>query len=663
MADPSAVKATAKPQLQIPQSKTIPISPSSADAGFFQAPPQVLPQYTLPGSVYNDDPTLSRLLRLYLPHPTPAPISNDLSLFASLILTSQVLAQTRNCETTPPTLHSRTSLGAINDLDPLRTSEGWRWLGDLGKEEGLVGLGFDQAVVRKGWNPRVWQFAKQYLWAGSAALVSCPGAMTDGVAVLLGSVSKAARTSSEWQDNEIWLEVAREVRERLVSRWTGEDDRGQGKLKAWTSGQWMTERTGGSDVRGTETVATRLSEPEACDGTDIVGMPLGPWSISGFKWFSSATDADAAVMLAQTSHGLSCFYAPMRLSTGRMNGVRISRLKDKLGTKGLPTAELELVGTRAWLVGEIGKGTKEISRVLNVTRIYTAVGQVGYWGRGLAVARAWARVRKVSGGGLLSANKQHVRWMAEETVKYRAAMALSFTGVALLGVVENGTNVCIETQACKAGIIPEDIEDAEMLLRVFTPVMKAQASLASIAGLRACMESLGGVGYLENNEDIVMNIARLFRDANVGAIWEGTTSVIAEDVLRVLKGRQGGQMMNVLSTWVRRQLSNGAGNFKLEGEALVEAWVAFETMIRETTTEELHWRGREVLNILETVLCSCLLMADSGADRDEIADSITRRWIIMRKITNSVEHLDWEREAVMDAKIFLGHVSMKQARL
>ena len=663
MADPAAIQATTTPQLQNSQSKTIPISPSSADAGFFQAPPQVLPQYAVPNIVYNDDPTLSRLLRLYLPHPTPTPISDDLSRFASLILTPQVLAQTRNCETTHPTLHPRTSLGAINDLDPLRTSEGWRWLGELGIREGLVGLGFDQNVVEQGWNPRVWQFAKQYLWAGSAALVTCPGAMTDGVAVLLGSVVKAGPTSGEWQDNAKWLEVAREVRQRLVSRWTGEDNRSQGKLKAWTSGQWMTERTGGSDVRGTETIASRFAGPEASTGTDVAGMPLGPWSISGFKWFSSATDADAAVMLAQTPHGLSCFYAPLRLSSGRMNGVRISRLKDKLGTKGLPTAELELVGVRAWLVGEIGKGTKEISRVLNVTRIHTAVGQVGYWGRGLAVSRAWARVRKVSGGGLLSGNRQHVRWMAKETVKYRAAMALSFAGVALLGVVENGPTVSSRVQATRAGIIPGDIEEAEMLLRVFTPVMKAQVSLASIAGLRACMESLGGVGYLENNEDIVMNIARLFRDANVGAIWEGTTSVIAEDVVRVLKGRPGAQIMSALSAWVQRQLTNGAGVFKLETQALAKAWAAFETMIRETTAEELHWRGREVLEKLETVLCACLLIASSLTDRNEIADAVTRRWIAMRKITHGGEQSNWKQETVMDAKIFLGDGSMKLARL
>ena len=113
--------------------------------------------------------------------------------------------------------------------------------------------------------------------------------------------------------------------------------------RAWTSGQWMTERAGGSDVRGTETVATRIGM--RAGGEDADGMPLGPWRVDGFKWFSSATDAQMAVLLARTENGVSAFYAPLRrrnpTSPDRTesNGVTIQRLKPKLGTRALPTAD------------------------------------------------------------------------------------------------------------------------------------------------------------------------------------------------------------------------------------------------------------------------------------------------------------------------------------
>jgi alkylation response protein AidB-like acyl-CoA dehydrogenase len=123
--------------------------------------------------------------------------------------------------------------------------------------------------------------------------------------------------------------------------------------KAWTSGQWMTKRAGGSDVRNTETLATYspMSKSEALS-TGIDGMPLGPWLINGFKWFSSATDANMATLLAKTPDGgISAFYAPTRrtlpqkteaedssLITTELNGITIHRLKSKLGTRFPPNS-------------------------------------------------------------------------------------------------------------------------------------------------------------------------------------------------------------------------------------------------------------------------------------------------------------------------------------
>lgn len=202
--------------------------------------------------------------------------------------------------------------------------------------------------------------------------------MQDGaVAVLqrelarISVVPYSSFPAHDFLDTQARLVFARAL-DRLLSR----DPR-----IAWTSGQWMTERGGGSDVRGTETVATWVGASDAAiDGTDTDLLPLGPWRIDGFKWFSSATDCGMAILLAQTAKGVSCFFAPTRRlvrdRTGNgvetMNGIRIQRLKNKLGTRALPTAELELRDMRAWLIGKEGEGVKNISAMLTVTRAYNA---------------------------------------------------------------------------------------------------------------------------------------------------------------------------------------------------------------------------------------------------------------------------------------------------
>jgi alkylation response protein AidB-like acyl-CoA dehydrogenase len=117
---------------------------------------------------------------------------------------------------------------------------------------------------------------------------------------------------------------------------------------------------------------------------------LGPWVVDGYKFFSSATDADVTILLAKTPGAggrLSAFFAPTRLASGERNGVRMLRLKKKLGTRALPTAELEIKGMRAWLIGEEGEGIKEVTTVLDITRVHNAVSAVSFMRRGLAIAK------------------------------------------------------------------------------------------------------------------------------------------------------------------------------------------------------------------------------------------------------------------------------------
>jgi alkylation response protein AidB-like acyl-CoA dehydrogenase len=644
------------------------LNPSSATTGFFQSPPTVPPQYAYQTAEAIDtdtDPALPRILALYLTRNLPTHIPTDLSAFARKVVSPSILSLTASAEINPPTLHPLDSFGAPNQSDPLHTSDAWRRLQDIGIEEGIVALGYETSSsgpAGAAYNRRIHQFAKYHLWTGSAALVTCPSGMTDGAAVLLGRHLEGKRDPTDLRpaSGTQARAVFREVRRRLISRDPNE---------AWTSGQWMTERKGGSDVSGTETVARKLPTEEAV-GEDAVGMPLGPWRIDGFKWFSSATDADMAVLLARTEKGgLSAFYAPMKrqreASRGNreggveFNGVRIQRLKNKMGTKALPTAELELSGMRGYLIGEEGEGVKEISALLNITRLHTAVSQVGYWGRGLAVSRAYAKVRRVAGGKLLADVKQHVAWMADETVRYHAAMHLTYFAVALLGASEQGAGIVENTRARE--LMPKSVEEVDLLLRVLTPLMKAQTALASIHGLRACMESLGGLGYLENNDDPVLNIARLYRDANVGAIWEGTTSVLADDLIRVLKGRLAHQAMRVLEDWVTISMTGRSAKLTPERESIIQAWLSFKRKVQETDVEQLQWRGRENLNELDLIVCGCIMVFNASTDEDDVQIELARRWVRKERATTSSD--EWKKDAAMDRKIFLGDVSNPAAKL
>ncbi|KAK7757153.1 hypothetical protein SLS62_000702 [Diatrype stigma] len=681
---------------------------SSSQDGFFQETPILEPLYTSPrqlppsqqqraGSTdprkASDDVTLARVLHLYLPvdkkgQEKPAQTIHNL---ARRSLNPDVLAHAVDAEVNHPVLKPFTTFGQENKNDPLWTTAGWRELKRIGHQEGVVAVGYegeggDYHAVS--WvNRRVHQFGLIHVWTCTATMTTCPMAMTDGAAKLLRS-----HLDDRDGDQPGLRGVLREVYRRLVSRDPSE---------AWTSGQWMTERTGGSDVSGTETVARRLTEKELEEDRgqghdrDAHGMPLGPWRIDGFKWFSSATDSDATLMLAQTGQGLGLFLAPMRRlapstpqrqqHTGHkpateLNGIRIQKLKDKLGTKSLPTAELELHGVRAWLIGRPSQGVREIATILTLTRLHTAAAAVGYWSRGLQASRAYARVRRVRGGLLLRDSAQHVRWMADNAVRYAAATHFSFLGHALLGAAEQeewygcGCGAAVQPARSQGEasasllLVPRDAAERSALFRLLTPAIKAQVSVAAVLGLREHVEGLGGVGYCENNEDGgLLNLAKVFRDALVGPIWEGTVSVMAEDVVRVMTDRRigGGQVvLNVFAPWVRRiladsRISGSDGGFPRESATIEHRLDILVEIEKVCDKEELLFRGRQLLEHLEAVTCSVLLLYDASTDGDEVATEIARRWVRSKALPGSrlavaLSSANWREEFAMDRKIFLG---------
>lgn len=455
------------------------------------------------------------------------------------------------------------------------------------------------------------QFLKYHLWSGSSAIVVCPSAMTDGAASLLRR--HLSGKDLDQQQRAVFAEAYR----RLTSRDPSE---------AWTSGQWMTERSGGSDIRGTETVANYTGNNS---GQDAHGMPLGPWTVSGFKWFSSATDSQMTVLLAKTDKGgLSAFYAPMRRTavdgTTEMNGVSIQRLKPKLGTRALPTAELVLDGMRAWLIGKEGDGVREISAILNITRIHNAISALGFWGRALAISRSYAKVRKV-GGTLLQDNPTHVTTMARNTVDYAAHMHLGFFVVALLDAVERPESSQSKA-SFKRGLF-DDTAQAKALLRLLTAVAKAQCSKHAIYGIQECMESLGGVGYIEDEQEF--NVARLFRDVCVLSIWEGTTDVMADDVVRVIKGRDGQSTCQAFSHWVKSRTSSWQRHMHNKSASMDSALETFVSLTTKSASE-IKVRGRAALELLTWIVAGILLNESARLSTSEVTAQLANIWLSRR---------------------------------
>lgn len=363
-------------------------------------------------------------------------------------------------------------------VDDIEVSAAWKELGRIGVEAGVAAIPYEDGPY--GDKARIVWAGVLSLWGPSSALYSCPIAMTDGAARTMLTHGGTAEA---------------EVVERLTSR---------DPARAWTSGQWMTETAGGSDVGRTDTVARRDAD--------------GTWRLFGTKWFTSATTAEVALTLARPegapdgSRGLVLFRIHRTLDDGSRNNIAIRRLKDKLGTRALPTAELELQGAVAYPVGEpdFGTGVKRIATMLNITRIHNSLGASGALRRGLAWARAYARVREVFGRPLHTM-PAHRATLADLAVDHAASLALVLRCCELTGRHEHG--------------VANEHELA--VLRCLTPVTKLTTARWSIAGVTEAMEAIGGVGYCEDS-----TIPALVRNTHVIPIWEGTTNVLSLDVLR-----------------------------------------------------------------------------------------------------------------------------------
>lgn len=436
---------------------------------FIQTPPSL-------SNAYLSDKLLQHYLRWRLGAQHFAKIEGDLERLGQRVI-SDVLAMADDAEAHPPTLQQFDAWG--NRVDHIHVAAGWEGLHKVAAEEGLIAIGYERPL---GAHSRLYQFAKLYLYGPSSAIYNCPLAMTDGAARVFELLGTEEQKRGPFR--------------ALTSR---------DPLQFWTSGQWMTEKSGGSDVRGTESVATPMTKQQ--------------YRITGAKWFSSATTAQMTMLLAKIEgqNELSLFYAPMRRGDGRLNGVSVERLKDKLGTKALPTAELALEGMEATLMGEAGKGVRNISTLFNITRLHNAIAAVGMMRRVIELCGSYARIRRAF-GKTLSEHPLHVHTLFNMELEWRGALHMAMDAAYIQGRIDCG----------------EASEIEQGLLRILTPLAKLYTAKQAVRVASEGLECFGGAGYIEN-----AGIAKWLRDAQVLPIWEGTTNVLSLDVIRAMIKEQG----------------------------------------------------------------------------------------------------------------------------
>lgn len=463
---------------------------------FVQAPPEL-------GNQYDDDPLLrEHLLRTLEPGRLAALESElrELGERAGRELYRLQLADRLR----EPVLTQWDPWG--NRIDSIELTRVWEQAQRISAEHGLVATAYDDEL---GPYARTQQFALNFVVQPSLDVYSCPLAMTDGAArTLLDSGNQA-------------------LIDRAVPRLTSCDPD-----TMWTSGQWMTERTGGSDVGISETVATRTAKG---------------WRLHGTKWFTSATTSQMALTLARPEgagtggRALAVFYVETRDASGRLNGIRINRLKDKLGTRKVPTAELHLEGAPAHLVKGVDNGVRTIAPMLNVTRTWNAMAAAWGMRRALALATDYSR-KRAQFGEPLDRKALHRDTLAGLEAEAQGAFLLAFHTAGLLCRVETG--------------VASDRE--RLLLRLVTPLAKLTTGKQAVAVASEVLECFGGAGYVEDT-----GLPSLLRDAQVLPIWEGTTNVLSLDVLRAaVKDRAAdvlaGHLQARLATATHPQLAPAA---------------------------------------------------------------------------------------------------------
>jgi putative acyl-CoA dehydrogenase len=498
--------------------------------------------------------TSDRGLTEALAHHAPGSSTDELVRLGDLAGRSEIIALGFDANEHPPELQTHDRFG--NRIDEVRFHPAWHDLLRHATNAGLHGTPWQDA----GTHPHLRRAAKFYVWGQVESGHGCPISMTYAAVPVVRSQPELAA----------WLPALMqpEYDPRLLPI---------AQKSAALCGMGMTEKQGGSDVRSNRTRA----EPVRARG------PGCEYRLTGHKWFCSAPMSDAFLVLAQAPAGLSCFLVPRALPDGTRNPFAIVRLKNKLGNRSNASGEIEFDATLGWLIGDEGEGLQRIVEMVNFTRLDCTIGSAALMRAAVVAAIHHATYRRAFGAALIEhALMQNV--LADLALESEAATAL-FVRV--------------------AAAIDESSHDpqAAALKRIGTALGKYYVCKRAPVVVGEALECLGGNGYVE--ESI---LPRLYREAPLNSIWEGSGNINALDVVRIVR-----KQPQALAAW-REEIAPARDEPRIAAEAerlerdLTEGELAESQARAISQRMALLWQAALLLRCAPTAVADAFIASRIG---------------------------------------------------
>ncbi|NWK73430.1 acyl-CoA dehydrogenase family protein [Acinetobacter sp. SwsAc6] len=444
-----------------------------------------------------------------------------------------------------PILHAFDARGRRTDFIEFHPS--WhKWMG-LNRQFDTHAHPFNQPNSKTKWV----EWAARFYLAGQVECGNlCPNSMT------LGSIPLIQR------EPELWAKIG----EKLLSTEYDERDVPIAQKKSIWLGMGMTEKQGGSDVRANETIAVPVAE---------TGRGKA-YLLTGHKWFFSAPMCDAHLVVAKTEQdGLACFFVPRWLEDGTKNNIQVQRLKEKVGNRSNSSSEVEFKNAWGIMIGEAGRGIPTIIEMANYTRLTCSVGSSAMLRQALVQCIAYTRQRQAFGKHLIEQPLMRAV-LADLALESEAATQLSFH---LAQCYESDDALSVAWK------------------RIMTPAAKFWICKRAVELTGEMMEVFGGNGYVDNGI-----MARIFKEAPVNTIWEGSGNVMCLDVLRAI-GREP-ESIEVLF----KDLASTASTDESLQTELQDLFRLFHQ-----SPEDLQFMGRSLVSRL-TVLAQAVLLKRYAPD-------------------------------------------------
>ena len=400
---------------------------------------------------------------------------------------------------------------------------------------------FNQAESKSKWV----DWAARFYLSGQVECGSlCPTSMT------LGSIPLIQR------EPELWAKIG----DKLLSTEYDARDLPIAQKKSIWLGMGMTEKQGGSDVRANETFAVPIGESGRGQA----------YLLTGHKWFFSAPMCDAHLVVAKTEQdGLACFFVPRWREDGTKNNIHVQRLKDKVGNRSNSSSEVEFQEAWGIMIGEAGRGIPTIIEMANYTRLTCSVGSTAMLRQALVQCLAYTRQRKAFGKHL-AAQPLMQAVLVDLALETEAAIQLSFY---LASCYENDDALSLAWK------------------RIMTPAAKFWVCKRTVELSGEMMEVFGGNGYVDNGI-----MARIFKEAPVNSIWEGSGNVMCLDVLRAIQ-RDPASMQVLLQS-----LAEG-----VQQQPLLQQELQALMQLFQQPADELQFMGRSLVSRL-TILAQAVLL-------------------------------------------------------